>query len=352
MALLKETEFKREFSSNPKSLYYILGEEKYLVCRYTKWLVDKITGKKPTDFDFHKLNAETTVQTIADLTEQFPMYSEKNCIVLSDYNINTLSESDFQSFMQICSDLPDTTVLILTQPTLICDSKKAKTAAKEKKFRALAEKCGTVLELNKKDNPALCKQLVSWAEEQNCTLSLKLAEQIIFRCGNDMTTLRKEMDKLCAYCLESDITPEAVAALVPQNIEAKIFSLSTAIIKYDLNETFNQLHALFDTNEKPEVIIAVLSSAFIDMYRMRVAEECGKTLQDVMTDFDYKKNREFVLKNARSNARRFSKQALHEIIDILSETDIQLKSTRADAAILIETLAARLIVITHKENTH
>lgn len=352
MALLKETEFKKEFSSNPKSLYYILGEEKYLVRRYTKWLVDKIAGKKPSDFDFHTLNADTSIQTIADLTEQFPLYSEKNCIVLSDYNVNALSEPDFQSFMQICSDLPDTTTLILTLPTLNYDTKKSKTTAKEKKFRTLAEKCGTVLELNKKDNQALCKQLISWAEEQGCTLSSRLAEQIILRCGNDMTTLQKETDKLCAYCSASEITPEAVEALVPKSIEAKIFSLSTAIIKYNLNETFNQLHALFDTNEKPEVIMAVLSSAFIDMYRMRVAEDCGRSLQDVMTDFDYKKNREFVLKNARNNARKFSKQALHEIIDILSETDIQLKSTRADAAILIETLAARLIVIAHKENTH
>lgn len=350
MAQLKETEFKKEIASAPGSLYYILGDEKYLVKKYTKLLVDKIMGKKASDFDLHFLNSDVTIQALADITEQFPLYGKKNCVVVSDLNINTMAESDFQALIQICSDLPETTVLVFSCPTLIYENKKGKTSNKEKKFRTIAEKHGTVLELCKKENSALEKQLISWAENQNCTLSQKNAARILFLCGNDMTTLEKEIEKLCAYCLSSEITSEAIDMLVSQNIEAKIFSLSTAIVKYDLNSTFQQLHALFLNNEKPEIILSVLSSAFVDMYRIRVAEDNGRTLQNVAEDFSYK-GREFLLKNARNNGRKFSTEALRQIIDILSETDIQLKSTSIDSETLIETLAAKLIVIAHKEST-
>lgn len=350
MSQLKETEFKKEIASAPKSLYYIFGDEKYLVKKYTKLLIDKITGKKASDFDLHLLNSDVTIQILADITEQLPIYSKKNCVVVSDLNVSIMSESDFQALTQICADLPETTVLIFSCPTFIYENKKGKSSNKEKKFRTIVEQYGTILELNKKENSALEKQLISWAEKQNCTLSQKNAARILFLCGNDMTTLEKEMEKLCAYCLSSEITIEAIDALVSQNIESKIFSLSTAIVKYDLNATFQQLHALFSNNEKPEIILSVLSSAFVDMYRIRIAEDNGRTLQNVAEDFSYR-GREFLLKNARNNGHRFSAEALRQIIDILSETDIQLKSTNIDSETLIETLAARLIVIAHKEST-
>ena len=351
MAQLHEAEFRKEISSSPKNLYYIFGDEKYLVRKYTKLLIDKTAGKKPSEFDFHRFDNNISLKTVAELSDQMPLFGEKNVVVIYDFNINSLSDSEFKDLKNICADIPETTVLVFSQTTITYGNKKSKTVGQEKKFRSLAEKYGTVLELNKKDAAALEKQLIAWAEKLGCTLSAKNASKIVSRCGTDMTLLKNEMDKLCSCCLSADITEADINSLISPNIEAKIYSLSTAIVKYDLSSAFSQLNALFLNNEKPEMIFAVLSSAFVDMYRVRAAEECGFTLANVAEDFSYQ-GRDFILRNARANSKNFSTAALRQIIDILSVADIKLKSTRADSRTLIETLVARLIVIAHKENIH
>ena len=81
------------------------------------------------------------LQTIADAAEQLPLMSEKRCVCVNDFDFEALSESDLKSLTSFCSDLPESTVLIFSQPTLTLDGKKA---SKTKKFSTVAEKVGTV----------------------------------------------------------------------------------------------------------------------------------------------------------------------------------------------------------------
>ena len=53
MAKLTEQDFKKEIAKTDfKRIYLIYGEEKYLVKYYTNSLVNKVTNKKATTFDF------------------------------------------------------------------------------------------------------------------------------------------------------------------------------------------------------------------------------------------------------------------------------------------------------------
>lgn len=357
MAKLTEQEFKKEVSSLEfKGIYFIYGDEKYLVKKYTMSLINKVVGKNPSEFDFQNLNSDTDVEEIFGAVEQLPMFSEYKCVCVNDYDIDTLAESDYKQLESYCSDLPEKVVLVFTQPTLIPNSKKSqnsgdKKSNKTKRFLEIVEKYGTVLELQKKGDIALEKQLVSWAEKNGCTLTQINASKIIAMSGNDMTTLKNEIDKLSAYANNSEITYEIIKMLSIKNSEARIFVLSDCIAKNNFNGAYQQLYQLFEQNEKPEIILSVLGSVFIDMYRMRVALESGKNASDVARDFKYGK-REFLLKNAANNSRKYSTQTLKRILDTIMQTDIKLKSTRAEAQTLLETLISKLIVIVQEENTN
>ena len=76
---------------------------------------------------------------------------------------------------------------------------------------------------------------------------------------------------------------------------------------------------------------------------MRVANESGKTIADVSADFKYGK-RDFVLKKANANAKKYSTTVLRKVLDIILQTDIKLKSTRADSKILLETLITKIML--------
>ena len=61
------------------------------------------------------------------------------------------------------------------------------------------------------------------------------------------------------------------------------------------------------------------------------------------SDFKYGK-REFILKNAQNNSRRYSTKTLRRFLDIILDTDMKIKSTPSDNRILIETLISRLLI--------
>ena len=354
MANLSEQDFRKELSSgNFNTLYLIYGDEKYLVKKYTESLVKKAVGKDPSEFDYFHLNSDTPLEEIFDAAEQIPMFSERKCVCVNDYDINALNESDYKQLEKFCSDISPSTVLIFSMPTLNTEVKKKsgdnKKSSKFKKFCSFAEKHGSVLELKKLGEIALERQLVSWAEKNGSKLTQINASKIISMVGTDMTALKNEIDKLSAYAYNEEITYEVIKKLCIKNNEAKIYAISDLISKNDFNGTYRQLHMLFEQNERPEMILSVLSSAFIDMYRVKAATESGKTIADVSSDFKYGR-RDFVLKNARNSASKYSGETLKNILDIILQADIKLKSTRTDPQIILETLVAKLLLAVREGN--
>lgn len=347
MAKVSEQEFKKELSSGQWApLYWIDGEEKYLVRSWTQKLCDKITGPHPSEFNFTRLNADSEPEEIFMACEQLPVGAEYKCVLLTDYRFDALSDGDIKLLTEFFSDISPSTVLVISMPTLSPDPKKTdKKGGKTQKLRAAAEKLGTVLELNKMGDMVLEKLLVSWAEKQGCAMTRLNASKLMSLCGKELTALRNEMDKLCAYADGQEITEEMIRRLAVKNTEVRIFALSDCVAAGDYNGAYQQLHDLFEQNEKPEMILSVLSSVYIDMYRAKIAAESGKTVQQAAADFGYGR-REFLLKNASSRASRYSVQTLRQILELILHTDIKLKSSPADRRILLETLLGELLLQT------
>lgn len=347
MAILTEQDLKKEVHANNfQRLYFIYGEEKYLVKKCTDYLRTKLVGKNPTDFDYAALSSNASIEQISEAVEQLPLMTEKRLVCVTDLDFEQMSESDMKLLTELCCDLPDTTVLLFAQPTLMLDTKKS---GKTKKFSACAERNGAVLRLDKKGDIVLEKQIMSWVQKLGCSISQVNASKIVNDCGTDMTTLKNEVEKLCAYTKEGEISQEAISLVCVKNLEARIFSLSDSIIRQDYNSVYKQLDLLFFQREKPELILGVLSSAFVDIYRVKATAESGEKASYLKEIFPYK-NKEFRLKNAERDAKKFSSMAISKILDAIADTDIKLKSTRSDGKLLLETLIARILIIVKEDN--
>lgn len=352
MAKLNESDFRKEISSGKfRNIYVIYGDEKYLVKKYTDDLIKKVTDKKSEEFDFFRFNSDSSLENISDAVWQLPIMTEYKCVCIIDYDVNSLSASDFSQLEALCSDPVTTTVLIFSMPTWMPGGAKKDSGNKKSNWNRLlsaADKGGAVIELKKLGDIALEKQLSVWCEKRGCKLDRINASKIISRVGTDLNSLKNETEKLCAYADGKEITQEMIASLCVMNTEAKIYSLSDYIARGDYNSAYRQLHMLFGQKEPPEMILSVLSSAFIDMYRMRAATEAGKSISEAASDFKYGR-REFVLKNASANMRKYSTETLRAILDEILETDIKMKSSRADSNILLETLVSRMLLLVKKE---
>ncbi|MCI9272704.1 MAG: DNA polymerase III subunit delta [Clostridiales bacterium] len=343
MPLLKEADLKKQIREKKfDRLYFLYGQEKYLIKHYTQLLTQKALGKGYSDFNFQTFpNGTSDIDAIAEAVEALPMMAERKCVVVYDLNVESLSAAGLKKLYELLEDLPDSTVLVIAQTTLEMDVKKS---AKWKKFLAAAQKAGTTVELTKRGAAALEKQLISWAEKRGNGLSAFNAGRILQLCGDDLLILSNEMEKLCAYAKDREITLEDIQSVVTQNLETTVFVLSKALMAGDFDKAYQQLDLLFYQREEPVAVLAVLSSAYVDLYRVKAALESGEDPGNLSQSFDYK-GKEFRLRNAQRDGKRLSMDTLRRSLRLLLEADVKLKSSRVDNRVILEQMIAQLKLV-------
>lgn len=341
--LLNEREFKSHIKKKDYSnLYIITGDEKFLVRHYTNDFVTAVMGKNPSDFNFHTLNSNSTVEQIAVASDVMPFMDKYNFVKVTDYNINELRKDDFEKLKTVVKNVPSTTILLFTFPTLDLSGKNFSS------ILTYAKNSGIVAELKKYDKNALAKTLVEGANSRGCSLAEVNAGKIVDYCGTDLIALQNELDKLCGYADGKEITIEMINSLVHINLETKVYYMADNIIIDNLTKAYEQLNILFDQKAEPVSIVSAIGGAYIDLYRSRVASENGIPIDIVAEEFGYGK-RSFVLKNKAKAGWRLSTDKIRESINAITDTDYKLKSTSTDGRILIEKLIAKLSLIAKGE---
>ena len=150
------------------------------------------------------------------------------------------------------------------------------------------------------------------------------------------------LEKLCAIVGEGTITRQLIDTASPKNLEAKVFDLSKAILYRRRQEAFDLLYQLRVQREEPLAVLGVLSNAFSDLYRGKVATASGMPVEALARSFKSYHKKEWKLKNASRDASRIPADSLRNCLEILAETDTTLKLRSGDEWVLLEQTVARL----------
>ena len=140
------------------------------------------------------------------------------------------------------------------------------------------------------------------SSKRGCSLSKTKCCPNFVLSGNDLQTLYNEIEKLCAYTKEGEITKEAIDLNVIRNFETTVFLLANAIVAGQYNKAYELLDMLFYQNEEPIAILAVLATSYVDMYRVRACIQSGQAVSTLSQYFDYK-GKEFKLKMQNETVR-------------------------------------------------
>lgn len=341
MAKLTEDALKKNIRNQIyDNLYFLYGEEKMLVGLYQNKLKEKLIGKEPSDFNYHVFEEGSQINEIAQVIDIVPFAERCNYVLINDLNIEKLSEEDMKVFCSLLENIPETTVLVISMITFVPTGKKA---ARWNKLIKVTEKYGTAVNLERRSPQMLKKQLISWAEKGGCTLLPANAEKIIAYSGQDLQTLQNELIKLCAFCEDGEITATAIEKLVAKNLEARIFDLADAVIKCDADRAFKTLDILMYQKEEPVTVLAVLSSTYIDIYRVKIAAQSGESNAQIVNDFDYKR-KEFRLKKAQGYSHNLSDESLLDCIALLADTNAVMNSSAVNKQLLLEQLLGNLML--------
>lgn len=333
---INEVKLKNRLKEGLAKAYVLYGEEGYLVEQYMRLIAKQAVGDPDDAFNMHRFDGQSlTPEQLEEAVEALPLMAERTCVTVRDMDLAAHSER----LTEIMRQMPDTCVLVFWQMTVQPDNKKGwKTV-----FETVEAVGGCVVAFERKTTADVVKLLVSGAKRRGCTLASEDARLLTEQAGNDLNLLLRELDKLAALTNGGTITREMIETMGTKNLEARVFDLSKAIIHCRGKQALELLHQLFIQREEAVSILAVLSNAYADLYRAKVAIDGGVSPESLAPDFKIYKGKEFRLRNAGYDARRMSVGALRESLEILAQADNALKFGRGDERIVLEQTVSRLI---------
>lgn len=344
MAVVFEEALKKNIAKEPAGVYILFGEDGFLKKSYA----DKISKKiaEPDDvFNYCKFSGDCNLQDVYDAVMQIPFFGEKKYIELCDYDFEHCSKTDLDKLCSLITEVPDTAVLVIRFDSVEVDSKKS---SKFKKLIAAADKAGGLaVNLDHRKTPELIKMLTDGAAKRGSKMDPAAARYLIEIAGDDINTLKNELDKLCCFWGNQVITKEVVDRVSVKTVEASVYNLSKFILSMDTSAALSCLDELFFMRVEPMIILHTVSSVYVDMFRIYSAKEHGMGIKEVAAEFGYK-GREFVLEKAVLNLKKIDFKRLNLSLKALTEADKSLKSFGADNRIILEQLIIRLIYIIAK----
>ncbi len=323
-------------SGDISSLYYFYGKDVATLEAYTKKLIAKLIKKEEADLNLHTFDGKNLdLSLLSDVCEAIPMFCDRICITINDLNAEDLKASDFDFLINILSGLSKETTVIIYQTGIdVLGSKKTLTG-KNKKLNDLASKTGFSCEFSYKKPSELIKPIALKVANRGCSISNKSAEYLATQCLCNMLLINNEIDKLCDYSQGKEITNNEIDLLVSKQLDSNAFALAKAITQGNSVKSLELLDELYSQQVESIPILAAISMAFIDLYRARLALSENKTQADVVADFSYR-GRDFAVRNAFRDASKISVSKLRFCLEILTKTDIELKSIRTEGRLLIE----------------
>ena len=344
MAIVFEEALKKAIKTGDKNVFVLLGEDGYLKSTYVEKVAKNIAD--PTDvFNYQRFEADSPLQEVYDAVQQFPMMNDKKVVILRDFDYLSCDSDDFNKFIELLSDVPETTIFIVWFDALEFEVKK--NAKFDKIIKACDKIGGLVVRLNHKRGAELEKMLNDGALKRGCKMENGAAKLLIENAGDDLNTLRNELEKLCAYAKGEIITKTVVEKVSTKTVEADIYALADKILKCDLGAAYAILDDLFFMRVEPIIILSTISSVYVDMYRVLAGRNKNVSISQMAEEFAYG-NRTFALENAGFNLKKFDFNKLSLSFKALTKADATLKSFSGDDRVVLEKLVVELSYIAVK----
>jgi len=317
-----------------KKIYYVYGPEAYLKRYYINELKKVFSGDDSACLDVFVYDGkELDLRSFTDITEMFPMMSEKKLIIIKD---SPLSSPVVQYIKDSAEDIPDDNIIVLYGETESFDERL-------KDFKALKtaiEKNGRICKIDKPDTTTLERWIMQHTKKAGSEIDLSVTRYLLTQAPNDLDTLSTEIGKLSSYCRGRKVTKEDIDVLVCKTAEARTFDLTDAILDKNTALAFEKLEELYDARTNEIIIMSAIFSTFGNMYKIKVLLSGGSTFDSIAKHLEMK---DFMVKKYAQRLLNVSLKDLEYAVEVCAEADIASKSTSADNKALLASLTAKLL---------
>jgi DNA polymerase-3 subunit delta len=183
--------------------------------------------------------------------------------------------------------------------------------------------------------------IVRRAKEHNATIAPGAAELLGKLVGTDLRTLDNEIEKLALYVGSQRVIQSAdVDLLVPYTEEAENFGLANAIGERNARKAYDQLGKLLDEGKHPIAVLGGIAAQVRGLLEVKDLAERGLSPPEIARIKGWKSD--YAVRMRLKETANFSMSRLEEILEMLLETDLNIKTGRMNSLLALDTLIARL----------
>ena len=326
---------------NLANVYLFYGEEAYKRRNYKEKLKSLVAGPGSMNYAFFE-GKNIDFSAVYDSVVTMPFFAEKRLVIVEnsgkfkaarkaaasagDEESESPKASDKSDSMieKILKDLPKTTCLAFFEEEI----------NKTKKIYKTIAGAGAVIECTPDDRETVIKWLARGFAAARKKIRKSTAELIIDRAGTDYDKLRQEYEKIIAYSGDKDeITDEDVMAVTSEDIESRIFDMLEAMCSKNTSKVLDYYYGLIANREHPLYLLAMIRIQFRTLLQVSELDMEGMTKYEIAASL---KKRDFVVDRSLRSLRYFTPKRIEEILDIISDTDMRIKSGLADEQIGVE----------------
>ena len=323
---MTETEFKEELKKL-KGGYLFFGGEDYLKYTYSKEVEKNVLDGTFDEFNHIIIYAEEySPSALLSAICTLPMMAEKKLVEIRGVNFNSMKKDDISSLEDVLSTLKENshTILLIRADNDYFDPGKAKSPSEIYK---MLTKYLTAVEFDF-PTPARLKGWISkHFNRGKIEFDPTLCEYLVTMCGHDMWTLSKEIEKLCSYAKQnnlSKIEEKDIDYICCKTIEFDDFQLTNALLDKNKGLAFETLRRQKSAHESPQAILGSVIKLYSDMLLVYRLHSGGMNKTQISQALNI---HEFKVGKYLSSLAGVSEKKLCRAVELCKDADIKSKSS-------------------------
>lgn len=248
-----------------------------------------------------------------------------------DSGRDSARKSEMQQFCRYMASVPESTELVLVEPGPV--------QATNPLLKAVEEARGEVVGPRAMRDAELEDWIIDRVRQRGGRISSSAAAQVAAFVGSKLRALDGELEKLVIHAGGQVITESDVALLVSSAREANVFAMVDALGLRNAKVALRLLHELLNEGEPPIRLLAMIIRQFRILLQISEMQSQGRARQEIAAEL---RLRSFVVPRMFNQVERFSVRQLEAIYRRLLETDLSVKTGRADPITALDLLTVEL----------
>lgn len=180
--------------------------------------------------------------------------------------------------------------------------------------------------------------LMQFATQNGKKLSSQNTNYLLSLAGKDLYKLKSEVDKLCAYSLEEEITKENIDQLVTKTDDIVVFELTSALGEKNADKSLKILDNLLKKEPMPSKLLTLMSNNFSRLFTLAVSKNLdNQTLSQKLDIHPY------AVTKLKMQLKNFSPKKLKDILYECCEVEYMIKSGLMQTQIALYFLALYIL---------